>query len=70
MLEKGGVSFNPTALNRHRRHDRGVTLGERMDRLTEEISRMQELIATRFNVAPETRVKARNYLESLTQRDR
>lgn len=65
LLESGAVSFNPLALNRHRRHDRGVTLGERMDRLISEIGRMQDFIAARFDVPEPMRERALAYRASL-----
>ena len=65
VLAKGGVSFNPSPLNRHRRHNSGVTLGERMDLLIGEIRTMQGMVSSRFDVPPEIAVKASAYLDSL-----
>jgi glycosyltransferase involved in cell wall biosynthesis len=66
VLRKGGVSFNPAALNRHRRHQQGVTLGERRAQLIEEIRAMQHFVATQFSVSPERADQARAYLDTLS----
>lgn len=67
VLARGGVSFNPTPLNRHRRHEGGVTLGERMDLLINEIRDMQAIVSARFEVPTDIAVKAGAYLEALKQ---
>lgn len=66
VLRKGGVSFTPVSLNRHRRHQRGVTLGERRTQLIEEVRTMQHFVSTQFTVSPETADRALAYLDALS----
>lgn len=66
VLRKGGVSFSPATLNRHRRHQGGVTLGERRAQLIEEIRTMQQFVSMHFSVPPEMAERARAYLDTLS----
>jgi len=67
MLKEGMISFNPTALNRHRRHEGGVTMSERKDLLWNEIAAMQGYVSQHFDVAPDIAIKASAYLDRLRQ---
>jgi hypothetical protein len=53
-------------LNRHRRHQGGVTLGERRAQLIEEIRTMQQFVSMQFSVPPEMAERARAYLDTLS----
>jgi hypothetical protein len=61
------VSFNPAALNRHRRHEGGVTMRERGDLLCDEITAMQGYVSEHFDVVPDIAIRARSYLDKLRQ---
>ena len=67
MLKEGMISFNPAALNRHRRHEGGVTMSERKDLLWNEIAAMQGYVSQHFDVAPDIAIKASAYLDRLRQ---
>jgi glycosyltransferase involved in cell wall biosynthesis/ubiquinone/menaquinone biosynthesis C-methylase UbiE len=67
LLQDGAIAFDPTPLNRHRRHERSVTLGGRRDALIAEIARMQRIVAERFGVSDETQAAASAYLDELGQ---
>jgi glycosyltransferase involved in cell wall biosynthesis len=67
ILREGMVSFNPAALNRHRRHEGGVTMSERRDLLCDEITAMQGYVSEHFDVAPDIAIRARSYLDKLRQ---
>jgi hypothetical protein len=54
LLAAGSVAFSPRALNRHRRHEQGVTLGSRNQSLLDEIKSMQALVANRY-LMPESK---------------
>jgi hypothetical protein len=66
VLRKGGVSFSPASLNRHRRHQQSVTLGERRTQLIEEIRTMQQFVSKQFPVPTEIAERARAYLDTLS----
>jgi len=65
LLEQGGVSFSPIALNRHRRHARGVTLSHEAERLAHEIAEMQRFVASRVELPDDIPARAEAYLRSL-----
>jgi glycosyltransferase involved in cell wall biosynthesis len=65
VLANGDVAYDPRPLNRHRRHDRGVTLGGRRDALIDEIGRMQRFVAEHFGSSPQTAAAATAYLDEL-----
>lgn len=67
ILSEGMVSFNPAALNRHRRHEGGVTMSERGDLLCDEITAMQGYVSEHFDVVPDIAIRARSYLDKLRQ---
>ena len=50
VLEKGNLAFVPTALNRHRRHASGVTIGADGTPHLREIIRMQKIARERYGM--------------------
>jgi glycosyltransferase involved in cell wall biosynthesis len=67
VLEKGKIAFSPAPLNMHRRHNRGLTIGNLNRPQLEEIRRMQEFVADRHDVPAERKAAARKYIESLSR---
>jgi hypothetical protein len=65
LLRYGHVAFHPAALNLHRRHAGGVTIGS--DRLPHllEILRMQKYVREHFDVDAATQTAARRYAQAL-----
>ena len=51
LLEQGSVAFDPTALNRHRRHASGVTLGANHSPHLREVLRVQKIARERYRIA-------------------
>ncbi len=67
MLHNGKISFSSQALNMHRRHTRGVTIGGMDKTQLNEISRIQAFVATEYDVTPEKSHAARKYINTLTE---
>jgi O-antigen biosynthesis protein len=67
MLKNGKIAFSPAALNLHRRHQRGVTIGNLNDRQLFEIHEMQTFVARAFDIPREKIDAAKTYLEHLSQ---
>jgi len=67
LLRNGKVAFSPRPLNKHRRHSRGVTIGNFNASQFDEIRRMQHLVSEEFDIAPEAATTARRYLDKLTK---
>lgn len=65
ILSQGNIAYFPRAANRHRRHEGSVIAGNGRERLLAEIGQVQQLVASRFTVAEDVRLKAAGYLESL-----
>lgn len=65
LLEKGEIAFRPEALNLHRRHAAGVTLGGDAQRHFDEVRRVQQWIQARHGLDAGTRAAAERYLEFL-----
>jgi hypothetical protein len=64
LLETGSVAFDPTALNKHRRHASGVTLGSQLSPHLREVLRVQKIARERYPVA-ETEQSAWDYADRL-----
>jgi glycosyltransferase involved in cell wall biosynthesis len=65
VLAAGTVAFNPAALNLHRRHAGGVTIGADHRPHLEEVLRVQRWIAERFELEDRTVDAAARYIEFL-----
>ena len=65
MLELGRLAFSPRALNLHRRHAGGVTLGGDNVRHLREVIRVQRWVDRSFVVPEDQRASARAYLQAL-----
>lgn len=65
-LTQGRIAFDPTPLNRHRRHQRSVTASALPpETALAEIARIQELVRSEFAPDAEVRARAAAYLETL-----
>jgi glycosyltransferase involved in cell wall biosynthesis len=67
LLASGRVAFSPIPLNKHRRHSQGVTISNINKSHLEEIRRMQNYIAERYDVAAAKQNQAKRYIESLQE---
>jgi glycosyltransferase involved in cell wall biosynthesis len=67
VLDGGRVAFSPMPLNKHRRHNSGMTISNINESLLEEIRRMQEYIAEHHGVPAGKVEQARRYIESLQE---
>lgn len=65
LLQHGHIAFSPFSYNLHRRHQRGVTIGSFNQQQLEEIQRMQNFIAERFDLPEEMICIAGRYIETL-----
>ena len=68
MLKDGKIAFSPASLNLHRRHNRGVTIGNFNAHLLDEIQRMQVVVAEEFKVPQDKVIIGRTYIEHLTRK--
>ena len=64
LLEGGSVAFDPAALNKHRRHASGVTLGSHHSPHLREVLRVQKIARERYRVA-EAEQPAWDYADKL-----
>jgi glycosyltransferase involved in cell wall biosynthesis len=64
LLERGSVAFEPAALNKHRRHASGVTLGAHHSPHLREVLRVQKIARERYRVA-EAEQPAWDYADQL-----
>jgi len=64
LLEHGRVAYSPIALNRHRRHAAGVTMGADHRPHLDEVLRVQEIAQVRHGAASEA-PRARAYADAL-----
>ncbi|MCF7997277.1 MAG: glycosyltransferase, partial [Chromatiaceae bacterium] len=67
LLQHGAVAFSPQALNQHRRHASGMTIGDEPLRHIEEIARVQQFIRQIAEVPAASRKAADDYIERLYQ---
>jgi hypothetical protein len=67
LLSGRRLAYVPVALNMHRRHDQGVAIGSFHESHFGEIRKIQEWVASRYNLEPKVRLKALQYLEALVQ---
>jgi glycosyltransferase involved in cell wall biosynthesis len=65
VLTQGKLAFVPRALNRHRRHERSVTLGSFDANLLREILSMQQKVRQRHNPSADWQARARAYAQEL-----
>ena len=65
VLCQGKIAYYPQALNSHRRHRCGATLGSDKVNLLKEIRTCQHLIAARFGVAKAIEAQAEGYLQAV-----
>lgn len=65
LLQRGRVCFEPTALNRHRRHAGSVTLGSAAGKHVDEVARVQAEAQRLFPMDERVRAAARDYLATL-----
>jgi glycosyltransferase involved in cell wall biosynthesis/ubiquinone/menaquinone biosynthesis C-methylase UbiE len=65
MLKRGRIAFTPTALNSHRRHQSGVTIGSFDISQLREIVRVQRKVQCEFRVNNKTRELADSYAQRL-----
>ena len=66
-LENGKIAFSPKPLNMHRRHSRGVTIGNLNKLQIEEIRRVQKFVAERHDIPAERGEAARKYIQTLSR---
>jgi O-antigen biosynthesis protein len=66
LLRTGKLAFSPRALNDHRRHRQGMTIGGFGANLIEEIRQVQAAAASAFSVPPAQMEAARRYIEKLS----
>jgi hypothetical protein len=67
VLAHGGIAFQPQALNHHRRHASGITIGSENRPHLDEVQRVQHWVAERFGVDETTRGAAAAYIGFLHQ---
>ncbi len=67
LLERGGLHYEPAALNRHRRHSGSVTSATNRQRHLDEVASAQALAAARFAVSEATRAAAARYSRALRE---
>ncbi|HVY86869.1 MAG TPA: glycoside hydrolase family 99-like domain-containing protein, partial [Caulobacterales bacterium] len=65
VLERGKLAFSPNALNKHRRHERSVTIGSFNASLLREILSMQRHVRENYGLTPEAAQTARAYAQEL-----
>ncbi|GHU35093.1 glycosyl transferase [Betaproteobacteria bacterium] len=65
LLKHGKIAFSPRALNKHRRHDKSVTIGSFNQSLVDEIGRMQRFVAQEVDVTQENQLAAAQYIDLL-----
>ncbi len=65
VLEKGRISFHPRALNLHRRHEGGLTIGAKRTILLGEILAMQAAIRARYTPSAKATRLAHAYAQRL-----
>jgi glycosyltransferase involved in cell wall biosynthesis len=65
VLEQGPLAFVPDALNLHRRHAQGVTLGGELLPHLREVMRVQQYVRTHHAISDIARAQARVYAERL-----
>jgi O-antigen biosynthesis protein len=65
VIAKGRLAFSSKALNKHRRHSKGVTISSVNQAQLDEISTMQTIVATAHDVPNEHVDKARQYIDHL-----
>lgn len=65
VLDGGRLAFTPTPLNKHRRHNSGMTISNINKSQLDEIRRMQEYIAKHHSAPAEKVEQAKRYIESL-----
>lgn len=65
LLKRGKIAFSPEALNMHRRHQKGVTIGGFDENQLDEIMRMQAFVADGFDVPHEKSLIAKKYIDDL-----
>ncbi len=65
VLKCGKIAFSPLALNFHRRHQEGVTIGSFNQEQLNEIKQMQSFIMDNFAVPKEKSELAKKYITSL-----
>ncbi|MBV5329466.1 MAG: glycoside hydrolase family 99-like domain-containing protein [Chlorobium sp.] len=65
LLAKGDISFVAQTLNRHRRHDSGVTIGLSAHILLKEIREIQDWVAVTFSCDPLVLSRAKSYFDQL-----
>lgn len=66
LLKRGKIAFSPEALNMHRRHQKGVTIGGFDVNQLDEIMRMQAYVADEFEVPHEKALIAKKYIDDLS----
>lgn len=67
VLENGKIAFSTASLNKHRRHNRSVTIGNLNSAQLVEIRRMQEFVAGRHAVPAEKIEAAKKYIEVISR---
>jgi glycosyltransferase involved in cell wall biosynthesis len=65
IMGSGRVAFRPEALNLHRRHANGVTIGSHESPHLLEVLRMQKYVREHFQLDEATRANARRYAQKL-----
>ena len=65
LLQHGRIAFSPFSYNLHRRHQQGVTIGSFNQQHLDEIQRMQNFVAERFDLPEELTGIAGRYIETL-----
>ena len=65
VLKKGRIAYTASSLNRHRRHEGGVTLGSFDISQLKEIISVQKLVQERFVLDNEITNKSKTYAQSL-----
>ncbi|MES1202455.1 MAG: glycoside hydrolase family 99-like domain-containing protein [Pseudomonadota bacterium] len=65
VLERGKIAFSPAPLNKHRRHERSVTIGSFNASLLREILSMQRMVRETYGATPHAAAVARAYAQEL-----
>ena len=66
-LEQGKLCFSPLPLNLHRRHGGSIIGSSKAAAAVEEVARVQELVAHRFELSEDRREQAATYLRAMKE---
>ncbi|MEZ9699194.1 glycoside hydrolase family 99-like domain-containing protein [Vibrio sp. 10N.261.46.E12] len=69
-LKRGKLAFEPTSMNKHRRHNQSKIGSENKQSLVREIEQVQRLISNEFDIADDAKISASKYISHLKQQFR